>query len=29
MKGVNSSSLYATEDGGTTWKLKLTFKGTE
>lgn len=28
VRGQNSSSLYATEDGGTTWKLKFAFKGT-
>lgn len=28
-KGLNTSSLYATEDGGATWKLKLVFKGTK
>ncbi|MNI74681.1 hypothetical protein D3C73_1307840 [compost metagenome] len=29
VRGQNTSSLYATEDGGATWKLKFAFKGTE
>ncbi|MHA6534538.1 WD40/YVTN/BNR-like repeat-containing protein [Paenibacillus sp. BAC0078] len=29
VRGQNTSSLYATEDGGSTWKLKFAFKGTE
>ncbi|UQZ34288.1 hypothetical protein C2I18_12575 [Paenibacillus sp. PK3_47] len=29
VKDFNTSSLYATEDGGMTWKLKFAFKGTE
>ena len=29
VRGQNTSSLYATEDGGATWKLKFVFKGTE
>ncbi|WP_310830913.1 hypothetical protein [Paenibacillus pedocola] len=29
VRGQNSSSLYATKDGGATWKVKFTFKGTE
>ncbi|CAH1226198.1 Ycf48-like protein [Paenibacillus auburnensis] len=28
VRGQNTSSLYATKDGGATWKVKFTFKGT-